>query len=321
MPHTRTPLEVGLNAVIVAMVDGAPHVFTATDDPAAPEEEGLPFGPYDPALHRTLEIGLRAFVAEQTPLEIGYVEQLYTFGDRGRYTQPEPDAPHFISIGYLALTRAGKAKVPKGADWRPWYLYFPWEDWRNGKPAMIDELILPALQGWIEAAKSKDRKTIRTERVEQCFAPKSGVWDDEKVLERFELLYEAGLVFEAIRDAEIAQPQTNQLGPPLLFDHRRVLATAMSRLRAKIKYRPVVFELMPPTFTLTQLQSTVEAIAGSNLHKQNFRRLVEQSGLVEQTGQTVTGTGGRPAAEFRFRPEALRERLDPGVKLPGRRRV
>ena len=68
------------------------------------------------------------------------------------------------------------------------------------------------------------------------------------------------------------------------FDHRRILATAISRLRAKLKYRPVVFELMPAEFTLTELQRTVEAISGRHLHQQNFRRLVENGALVEPTG-------------------------------------
>ena len=62
-------------------------------------------------------------------------------------------------------------------------------------------------------------------------------------------------------------------------DHRRVLATALSRLRAKIKYRPVIFELMPPEFTLLQLQNSVEAISGRLLHKQNFRRQISSKTL------------------------------------------
>jgi hypothetical protein len=98
-------------------------------------------------------------------------------------------------------------------------------------------------------------------------------------------------------------------------DHRRILATAIARLRAKIKYRPVVFELMPPSFTLLQLQRAVEALAGVKLHKQNFRRLVAQQGLVEETGRIVTATGGRPAREVRFRQEVVLERLAPGVRL------
>ncbi len=79
-----------------------------------------------------------------------------------------------------------------------------------------------------------------------------------------------------------------------MFDHRRILATALSRLRGKLKYRPVVFELLPPTFTLTTLQRTVESISGRHLHKQNFRRVVENAALVEPTGETVTTRAAPP---------------------------
>ncbi|HXO26422.1 MAG TPA: hypothetical protein VOA80_03695, partial [Thermoanaerobaculia bacterium] len=109
-------------------------------------------------------------------------------------------------------------------------------------------------------------------------------------------------------------------GRPMALDHRRILATALGRLRGKLKYRPVVFELLPPTFTLLQLQRVVEALAGVRLHKQNFRRLVETGGLVEGTGRRHPPTGGRPAELFVFRREVLRERPAPGVGLPGVRR-
>jgi hypothetical protein len=87
----------------------------------------------------------------------------------------------------------------------------------------------------------------------------------------------------------------------MTLDHRRILATGISRLRGKIKYRPVVFELMPPEFTLLNLQRLIEALSGKRLHKQNFRRLVEREGLVESTGKIDTHTGGRPAQLFGFR--------------------
>ena len=106
----------------------------------------------------------------------------------------------------------------------------------------------------------------------------------------------------------------------MALDHRRILATALGRLRGKIRYRPVVFELLPPTFTLLKLQRVVEALAGVRLHKQNFRRLVEKGGLVEGTGELDAATGGRPAELFRFRRDVLRERPAPGVGLPGTRR-
>jgi hypothetical protein len=102
----------------------------------------------------------------------------------------------------------------------------------------------------------------------------------------------------------------------MAHDHRRILATGIARLRGKIKYRPVVFELMPPAFTLGQLQQAVEALAGRRLHKQNFRRLIEQQELVEDTGAVTTETGGRPARLVRFRRAVLAERAVAGTKLP-----
>ena len=139
-------------------------------------------------------------------------------------------------------------------------------------------------------------------------------WDDERVLERYELLYEAGLLAEAARDGRPAAKDWASLPPlgrPMMFDHRRILATAMSRLRGKLKYRPVIFELMPETFTLFDLQRVVEAILGSYLHKQNFRRLVESAGLVEPAGGVAARTGGRPARVYRFRRSVLLERPAP----------
>ncbi len=101
----------------------------------------------------------------------------------------------------------------------------------------------------------------------------------------------------------------------LLGDHRRIVATALGRLRGKLTYRPVVFELLPAAFTLLSLQRLVEALSGVRLHKQNFRRLVEGAGLVEGTG-LLAPTGGRPAELFRFRRDVLRERPRPGVGMP-----
>ena len=83
-------------------------------------------------------------------------------------------------------------------------------------------------------------------------------------------------------------------------------------------YRPVVFELLPSRFTLLELQRTVEALHGVRLHKQNFRRLVERSGLVEGTGERAVSTGGRPPELFRYRPEVRLERPRPGVGQPYR---
>ena len=319
-----TPIEIGLTAAIVAIEGNEPLILTASGSDGD-RLTGLPFGPFDAVAHRTFEIGLRAWVEEQAGLRVGYVEQLYTFGDRGRHTEPSDTDVHVASIGYLALTRAANnAAHAPGATFEPWYRFFPWEDWRTGRPAMIERDILPELDAWAAQAETPDmaRALGRKDRVRLYFGTEGAQWDEERVLDRYELLYEAGLVEEARRDgrpAAIARKEVAGLGVPMHFDHRRILATAMGRLRAKLKYRPVVFELLPGEFTLTELQRTVEAISGRHLHKQNFRRLVEAGALVEPTGVMSTQTGGRPAALFRFRREVLQERPAPGLRVRGRR--
>ena len=75
-------------------------------------------------------------------------------------------------------------------------------------------------------------------------------------------------------------------------------------------------ELMSAEFTLLQLQRSVEALAGRLVHKQNFRRLIEQQQLVEETGAIAADTVGRPAKLFRFRHAVLAERAVAGTKLP-----
>jgi hypothetical protein len=326
-----TPIEIGLTAAIVAVEGEEPAILVAGDGSKGETRAGLPFGPFDPLAHRTFEIGLRAWVAAQTGLTVGYVEQLYTFGDRGRHARPDDTAAHVVSIGYLALTRMPEnvaALRAAGAGFEPWYRFFPWEDWREQRPDILDQIILPLLDDWAGRSNKPEpgRALGRRERVRLCFAeglgPRSGrTWDEEKVLDRYELLYEAGLVEEARRDgraAALARRPLPVLGEPMRFDHRRILATAIARLRAKLKYRPVIFELMAREFTLTELQRTVEAISGRRLHKQNFRRLVEAAALVEPTGETSTATGGRPAALFRFRGEVVQERPAPGLRLGAR---
>jgi hypothetical protein len=318
------PIEIGLTAAIVAIEDNEPLILTASADVNA-KLTGLPFGPFDALAHRTFEIGLRAWVAEQTGLRLGYVEQLYTFGDRGRHAQVSDTDAHVVSIGYLALTRVAAGVAPAtGAGFELWYRFFPWEDWRETRPDIIARDILPALIEWADRGEdaTTPRALPRKDRIRLYFGTEGGHWDEERVLDRYELLYEAGLVEEARRDgrpAALARRALPPLGVAMRFDHRRILATAIARLRAKLKYRPVVFELMPGEFTLTELQHTVEAISGRHLHKQNFRRLVETAAMVEPTGVMSTQTGGRPAALFRFRREVLQERPAPGLRVRGRR--
>jgi len=319
--NEHAAIEIGLNAAIVSIHDNNPQILTVSGTGSGTERDSLPYGPFAPLRHRTLETGLRSWVREQTGLGIGYVEQLYTFGDRGRHARPGDLSPHVVSIGYVALIRFSDTEELTGGRWWDWYSFLPWEDWRDGKPAILEHEIEPRLRRWIAGSKSRRGRYSpfpSADRLRMCFGLDGVGWDEEKVLERYELLYEAGLVVEAKLDDRAAADQWGALpefGRPMRYDHRRILATAMSRLRAKIKYRPVIFELMPGEFTLFELQRTVEAILGSHLHKQNFRRLVENGGLVEATEEVRANTGGRPAKLFRFRREVLLERPAPGVRV------
>lgn len=319
-----TSIVIGLSAVIIAVRGGEAVALTVRPHDAATGRAsalaGLPFGPFDPDGHRTFELAVRAFVSEQTRFELGFVEQLYTFGDKGR-DAPLADvgagAARVISVGYLALApQAVQTKAPDTV-WSPVRSFFPWEDWRRGRPALIDEVLAPQLRRW---AASEERLA----RVRLLFALDGAPWNEERVLERYELLYEAGLAAEAARDRErvrgraIEEPSAASplLGEPMLSDHRRILATGLGRLRGKLKYRPVAFELMAEEFTLSQLQRTVEAVAGVALHKQNFRRTLERTDLVEGLGRLHAETGGRPAELFRFRRELVRAGPAPGLALP-----
>ncbi len=316
---------IGLSAVTMAVRNGEAVVLTVRPHDAATDRAttlpGLPFGPFDPEDHRTFEIALRAFVTEQTGFDLGYVEQLYTFGDKGRdapRAEVGAGAARVVSVGYLALTPAAVETDGLDTAWAPWSRFFPWEDWRQGRPALIDEAIAPALRSWA------GRDDSRLARARLLFALDGAGWNEERVLDRYELLYEAGLAPEAGRDQrrdrgeDAVEPRalSAALGEPMLSDHRRILATGLGRLRGKLKYRPVVFELMPAEFTLSALQRAVEAIAGVPLHKQNFRRVVERIDLVEGLGRMDTETGGRPAELFRFRRELLTQRPAGGLSLP-----
>jgi len=320
-PPRSLPVEINLTAAIATIAGDEPAILVANAGDNR-DEAALPSGPFDPLAHRTFDIGLRTWVGEQTGVPLGYVEQLYTFGDRGRHAQAG-DPQHIVSVGYLALTRSAArdaaSKMASGASFRPWYHFFPWEDWRSRKPALIDDNIVPALRKW--AARDPNRPNAygltRPERVRMLFEDDDSRFNDENVLDRYQLLYESGLVEEARRDGR-ASPlieETGPLGEPMRDDHRRILATAMGRLRAKMKYRPVIFELMPESFTLTALQRAAEALEGRRLHKQNFRRFVENAAVVEPTGATTTRTGGRPAALFRFRREVIQERPAAGLRV------
>ena len=169
-----TPIEIGLTAAIVAVEADEPRILVAAD-----REERHPRRPaVRPVRSARRTAPSRSACAtgwrQQTALDVGYVEQLYTFGDRGRHARPGDTGPHVVSVGYLALTRMsgqrrGAARSRRGFE--PWYRFFPWEDWRDGRPEILDEVILPLLEQWAKSGKQpKPRgRSARRERLRHCF--------------------------------------------------------------------------------------------------------------------------------------------------------
>jgi hypothetical protein len=304
-------VRIGLSAVVIALVDRRACVLTITGEDGS---AALPFGPFDPVRDRTFELALRAFVTAQTGFRLGFVEQLYTFGDLGRDSPratPGPEHRREVSVGYLALTSDAVDAPLADAEWTPVLDFFPWEDHREGVSACAAALV-NGLESWV------DHAPRRRARVETLFGTAGQRWNEGRVLERYELLYEAGLVAESARDHDRpALPDAP--GRLMASDHRRILATGLGRLRSKLKYRPVLFDLMAATFTLSELQAAAEAVAGLSLHKQNFRRGVERTGLVAPTGRLSAATGGRPAELFRVIDGDLSAGEALGLPLPALR--
>ncbi len=311
-------VAIRVDAVIIAVTEGAPRVCTLTE--ALP---ALPSGAVDLRLDRTLEIALRRRVAERTGIELGYVEQLYTFGDRYRQPTERHGGARVVSVAYLALVREDvwaeleRSTSHQTTRWSDLYRFLPWEDRRPGRSREIEEEVRAGLRRWAERPDDRSESARRGERIDRSFGEGGAQWDGERVLERYELLYEAELVEEAIRDGSAKGASSPRgVGRAMAVDHRRICATALGRVRGKIRYRPLVFELLPEHFTLFELQQVVEALAGVAIHKQNFRRVVDRGGLVEGTGRFRSRSRGRPAELFRFRRDAVRVGHDPGVGLP-----
>ena len=294
---------VELVPVLIAITNGSLRVLTVA------QGELLPNGLLAPLRH-SLQAGVRMWVAKQTSQPMGYVEQLYTFVDTRR--QNEQGLP-VLYVSYLGLVReAADSILHPDAKWQDCYCYFPWEDLRADGGQR--DAIVSRLRIWANSADTEEVRQKRLKRIHLCWGVEPENWSEEYVLQRYEILYESGLIAEA---TELQENFDFALtGQPMRHDHRRVLATALSRLRAKIKYRPVIFELMPPEFTLLQLQNSVEAISGRLLHKQNFRRQIQQQNLIEPSDTGVSGSKGRPAQLYRFRDDVLPDQLISDIGLP-----
>jgi 8-oxo-dGTP diphosphatase len=111
------------------------------------------------------------------------------------------------------------------------------------------------------------------------------------------------LAVQAGSDTTDAQWKSMYDLPPMGFDHADILHYALQRLRYKLEYSAVGFQLLPETFTLSELQHAYEIVLGESLDKRNFRRRILQGEIIEETGQMHIGDG-RPARLYRFKRDA-----------------
>ncbi|MCF6313567.1 MAG: NUDIX hydrolase [Verrucomicrobiales bacterium] len=101
--------------------------------------------------------------------------------------------------------------------------------------------------------------------------------------------------------------------PELAFDHDLILAKALERLRGKVRYQPIGFELLPEKFTLSQLQSLYEIILESKIDKRNFRKKVIKLGILIETGEVEQDVAHRAARLYRFDQKHYQKLIQQGI--------
>jgi len=291
----------------------------------------------------TRETAVRELAEETGVDEPDYLEPLGSYTQNGRDPRqfaghPDPRTGEWVRTGPRVATNAYLMLLPRAASltaqpeevsearWSAVYGYLPWEDLRSAAGRAAAGRVLGALGEWA-AREGGDAR----ERIDYAFGFGLKEWNEERVAERWRLLFDAGLVAEAGRDrwGRPSDRRGENFGREMAFDHRRILADALARLRGKIKYLPAALRaLAGDELTLDELQAACEAVVGRPLHRANFRRAVaaprgdrqtRSPRLVEGTGRRRPRAPGEPGVApelFRFRADMLHARLDPSLRLP-----
>ena len=166
-----------------------------------------------------------------------------------------------------------------------------------------------------------DQIGIKVEYLEQLYTfgnqlPKSGPRTIE--VSYYGLTPSALLRSGKLADTQSAKWFSESEQPKLAGGHELISRVARNRLRGKVDYTAVGFELLPEQFKLTELQNLYEVILGRVIDKRNFRKKINDLGILERVGEKrpAKGTRGRPAALFRFSREVFEEIESKGTIFP-----
>lgn len=208
---------------------------------------------------------------QKTGMNVNHMEQLYTWGELNR----DPRG-RIISISYLALSCGCELKIANS------------EDTSSGKS---DEMQDGAK--WFEISFSLKEREFLKERKREVYELHL-ISEDERLQAQIEKITTKDCKGQE-SEYQIIQCEN------IAFDHAKIIAYALERLRGKIEYMPIAFSLMPKLFTLTELQQVYEIILGRKLLKANFRRKIGH--LVEETDEFRRDMGHRPSKLFQFKEE------------------
>lgn len=210
---------------------------------------------------------------EETNIEDIYMEQLYTWGAVGRDPRTR-----IIGCSYMSLADGSKLDIRAGDDAEA-------AAWFKVKACVVEQKKSVSGKGY--SVQNLMELVLKNENTELTATVKvNKIFDGKTVRVERELLESGGIA----------------------FDHAKIIEYAVERLRNKIEYTDVAFNLMPEKFTLTELQQVYEVILGKELLKANFRRKIAD--MVLETGEYTRDAGHRPSKLFRYNPGWVEKHFD-----------
>lgn len=216
-------------------------------------------------IDESLDEGAKRELKEETNIENIYMEQLYTWGDVDRDPRMR-----IISTSYMGLIDSSKVHIKAGDDARDC-------KWFTVTREVISEENFPFENG-LKTMQKKVLRLVSDDRQDEIVALLEVVSETRNAVTKSEM--------KIIDSANIA------------FDHAKIINYGLDRLANKLEYTSIVFNLMPPLFTLSELQKVYEVILGKKLFKANFRKKIAP--MVEETDLYRTDTQHRPAKLFKF---------------------